>query len=510
MLLSDFVGQISSASGFTPDVIRFLLCTFLNIPLGLLFHALLIRPTSVPRNVVHIASLSIGLFYMVFCFGPWGPIHMFVTSTFVLIAVHFLPKSGRTVFLVWLWALGYLSVMHIYRMYTDYGGYTLDATGPQMVVTIKLTSYVWNIVDGWKNSRNPSQSLPPPASNVSAASTTAVSNASSPSSSTTSASDAQQQPSKPAPRRPTLNSYQLAHLISPEDPPSPLEFYGFIFFYPSILAGPGIEFMDYYRLVNSVELQMVPSWSAQLRATLLKFIQALIFLPLVVAGSMWPNSTMLTAEWISDRFFPLKLFDVWFYAVLARSKYYFAWSFAEIGLVSSAFSYRPATAEKPEHWDAAKNVQALSVECPPDFSYVPRLWNIATHEWLKNHLFFRLPVHRSLGAPIVFLVSAFWHGFYPSYFAAFMCFFFVDMVDRKITAGIAARLGSLPIVGPAVRIIHTATVAWLVAFCGCIFLFLVPSDLWAFLVAIKFAGFAFLLILFVIGLLVPPPKTKAT
>ena len=35
----------------------------------------------------------------------------------------------------------------VYRLYIDYGGYTLDVSGPQMVITIKLTSFAWNVFD---------------------------------------------------------------------------------------------------------------------------------------------------------------------------------------------------------------------------------------------------------------------------------------------------------------------------------------------------------------------------
>ena len=35
--------------------------------------------------------------------------------------------------LVVVFAMGYLCVCHIYRMYYDYGGYTLDITGSALV-----------------------------------------------------------------------------------------------------------------------------------------------------------------------------------------------------------------------------------------------------------------------------------------------------------------------------------------------------------------------------------------
>lgn len=40
------------------------------------------------------------------------------------------------------------TISHIYRQYEDYLGWTLDYTGPQMILTLKLTSIAYNLKDG--------------------------------------------------------------------------------------------------------------------------------------------------------------------------------------------------------------------------------------------------------------------------------------------------------------------------------------------------------------------------
>ncbi|KAH9496189.1 Lysophospholipid acyltransferase 2 [Bulinus truncatus] len=50
--------------------------------------------------------------------------------------------------LVFVFSMGYLSVCHIYRQVYDYGGYTLDITGPLMIQTQKLTSLAFALHDG--------------------------------------------------------------------------------------------------------------------------------------------------------------------------------------------------------------------------------------------------------------------------------------------------------------------------------------------------------------------------
>ena len=46
-------------------------------------------------------------------------------------------------------ALLYMSCIHLHRQYNDYGSYTLDITGPLMIITQKVTSLAFSIHDGF-------------------------------------------------------------------------------------------------------------------------------------------------------------------------------------------------------------------------------------------------------------------------------------------------------------------------------------------------------------------------
>lgn len=46
-------------------------------------------------------------------------------------------------------ALAYLSFIHLHRQYTDYGSYTVDITGPLMIITQKVVSLAFSIHDGF-------------------------------------------------------------------------------------------------------------------------------------------------------------------------------------------------------------------------------------------------------------------------------------------------------------------------------------------------------------------------
>ena len=46
------------------------------------------------------------------------------------------------------WVMSILSICHIYRTITDYGGYTLDFSGPMMILAQKLSLVAFAIHDG--------------------------------------------------------------------------------------------------------------------------------------------------------------------------------------------------------------------------------------------------------------------------------------------------------------------------------------------------------------------------
>lgn len=48
-------------------------------------------------------------------------------------------------------ALTYLSCIHLHRQYNSNGAYTLDITGPLMIITQKVTSLAFSIHDGFVN-----------------------------------------------------------------------------------------------------------------------------------------------------------------------------------------------------------------------------------------------------------------------------------------------------------------------------------------------------------------------
>jgi lysophospholipid acyltransferase 1/2 len=56
-------------------------------------------------------------------------------------------------------------------------------------------------------------------------------------------------------------------------------------------------------------------------------------------------------------------------------------------------------------------------------------WNIQTQVWLRRICYDRLPTFKTMG---VFVLSAFWHGFYPGYYFSFVTGGFAVYAGRGV------------------------------------------------------------------------------
>lgn len=106
--------------------------------------------------------------------------------------------SNRIVMVV---ALAYLSCIHIHRQYNDYGSYTIDITGPLMIITQKVTSLAFSLHDGLV-----------------------------------------------ARGKKELSKSQQYHMI--EKVPSPLEYFAYMLNFQSLMAGPLIFYRDYNEFIE--------------------------------------------------------------------------------------------------------------------------------------------------------------------------------------------------------------------------------------------------------------------
>lgn len=101
-------------------------------------------------------------------------------------------------------ALAYLSCIHLHRQYINYGSYTIDITGPLMIITQKVISLAFSIHDGFQREKT------------------------------------------------QLTKSQQYHMI--EKVPTPLEYFAFMLNFPSLMAGPLILYRDYIEFAEGCNI----------------------------------------------------------------------------------------------------------------------------------------------------------------------------------------------------------------------------------------------------------------
>lgn len=112
-----------------------------------------------------------------------------------------------------------------------------------------------------------------------------------------------------------------------------------------------------------------------------------------------------------------------------RIKYYFAWVFGDLVNNVSGLGFNGYDEKGEPLWNLVTNVNIIEFETSTSMkSYIDN-WNIQTRIWLRRIAFDRLPAGKTLG---VFVLSAFWHGFYPGYYLTFVLAAFLVYAGRGI------------------------------------------------------------------------------
>lgn len=397
-------GLIVSASGLTglpTDQLCFVSALLIAIPLGWAHQF-------VPGVLAkHLSGMLLGFALLYFNVGP-SSLNVLAAATMAFLLVKFLMPSAASLkgkspeqraaarkvvgYAVFVTAMLYMCCAHLYRIYVDYLGFTLDFTSAQMILTLKIVSFAWSRVDG-ENVRDGLDL------------------------------DANERE----------HEYRRERAI--ETMPSLLEYFAWVYFFPSVVAGPAIEFNHYmdhvtgarYKALGIASGRPVFSWTAPL--VKLSFMAAVY--PGMMVASAFPIANYVNTQqfWLDYPQTWQRVAYVTFFNGFSRYKYYFAWYLAEAGCVAAGIGlsrFEPKTGAA--EWGACTNCRALTTELASSTNELIDSWNIFTSEWLKHQVYLRVQTPPAIAryiAPRTFanlatkFTSAFWHGFYPGYYIFF-------------------------------------------------------------------------------------------
>ncbi|XP_070497286.1 lysophospholipid acyltransferase 6 [Chironomus tepperi] len=376
---SKIFAALADSIGLSVDLTNFLIIQTSALLLASLFRSYL-HTSKVSVSVRHAFGLLVGLFFGYFCFGPQA-IHIagLPAICYVVIRTQNPEFVQRIVMVV---ALTYLSCIHLHRQYNSNGAYTLDITGPLMIITQKVTSLAFSIHDGFVATENKKE----------------------------------------------LSKNQQYHMI--DKVPSPLEYFSYVLNFQSLMAGPLVFYRDYNDFIEGCNIKSHTNSKLDgankkivtepspvktvLKKVLASVICAYIFIKLI---NVYPIKNVKEEAFINDTTIIYKFWYLMMMTMAVRFKYYFAWMFADAIVNNAGMGFNGFESDGTAKWDGLTNIYVIPFELGTNIRDCINCWNIGTNSWLRMVVYERAP--KKYGTVLTFSLSALWHGFYPGYYLTF-------------------------------------------------------------------------------------------
>lgn len=393
------IDELSANAGLPSDQIRLVVCLLAAVPLGWLHRAF---PTP---TLKHLYATIVGALFCWFVVG-WTFLHVPLSAILVYILVQVVPRkyAPTVVFVV---TVAWLSALHIFRVIYHYMAYDLDATMILMIWTVKASTFAYNVADGMALNSGEK-----------------------------------------------LSERESTHLFRSDRAltklPTLLEYFSYVFFFGGVLVGPCFEAKEYFDFVdgNLLKKHGLKSIPSSILPALKCVFLALVMYAGIFIYSMYPMFGVVETPEFGSWPFLTKFIYFWISITASRFKYYFAWYFGDAGCVATGFGFNGIVVHDGKivgsKWDRVSNCDVLAVESAPHMSDVTNNWNMGVNNWLKNYVYFRVEAPRwviKMGIPqktfmnlVTKITSAFWHGFYPSYYMFFLGAWLAGEMDDALRA----------------------------------------------------------------------------
>jgi lysophospholipid acyltransferase 1/2 len=273
-------------------------------------------------------------------------------------------------------------------MIIDYGGYTLDFTGPLMVLVQKFSLSAFSLHDGVE--RKDSE----------------------------------------------LNEDERKNKI--RGVPPVLAYYGYCFNFLQFLTGPSCTYTEYVKFIDGTNFHVDnPNkyGKAKIHAngpsTIFPCLTSLVAALLAMTVYLSLSGVFTLESYVDpeqNRSFLQRLVYGLSVAFVLRCRYYMAWKFIEASSNAAGLGYSGCDKMGNPEWELSKNCKPLSYEFATNIRAAISSWNITTNTWLRRICYDRVSFHPTL---MTFVLSAFWHGFYPGYYFCFVSFAVLVATARK-------------------------------------------------------------------------------
>jgi lysophospholipid acyltransferase len=474
MLHSALLYPLASAVGAPVYQVNLLVSLLLLYPFAILYRHLPPSP-----SLKHIYDIGVSILLFGYVNEQWsGLVHILLESMIVYAVMKAVP-GPRMPALVMAIVLAYMAYSHVQIMVQHWGVSEYDYTGPQMLLTIKLSSMAYCVYDGTR-----------PVEDLHVA-------------------------------------YHKHHAI--HELPGLLEYFGYVFQFSGFLTGPSCEFRDYRDFTNTgtfttnnegkafqtVEDKAYVPKGRKTTATI-QLLLSVFYLVLFTQLSAPFNEPYLTTDAFAQQPIMYKIYYLMVCMVVVRSKYYAIWGMPDgaCALVGLGFNGRDARGR--ERWDRVSNVLPFAVESSTSIKELLDNWNICTNRWLRYYVYLRWtqPNKRPglLQTVVTFSVSAFWHGFYLGYYLTFITAAFMLNVGRTLRRllrpQVLAVQSTSPIVKPVYDLVGWFLTILAIDYAAVPFQLLLVQSSFAGWMNCYWLGHAVIIVFFLVDKLIPPSRVK--
>ena len=380
---------------------RYKFCHFLSIKLNIPIDQLILVTTIIMTIPCCFLNYSIKgknnrLYYslilgFIFHFSIYGinTIHTIISTITTYLFIHLFGRKASPFYVVF-YTIIHLDILHIYRMIVNYGGWTVDdAASIYMVVLCKYTSVAFSYDDGKKDDKD------------------------------------------------IISEHHKKYKIV--EKPSVLEFCSYIYFYPTTIIGPFIEYKDFINFIEEKECysNLKSKFSIIFKKGITTFSLSWVFMAVyVVLGPIVPMALIGEPEF--PKLYPhlwQRLIFLYLSGPPVRAKYYSGWllSYSNVIFCGAAYGEEIKDGIIKHNFEKGSYGSILFTE----FGMNPKLkmvyWNMSIHTWLKYNIYTRLlgtkgifNNNKVLDSFITFIFSALWHGFYQTYFISFIAVYLFE------------------------------------------------------------------------------------
>lgn len=340
------------------------------------------------------------MFYLVGLFDLWDGVRTILYSSVITYLIAYYIDGDLMPWIGFVFLMGHMSVNHIERQFTN-SPKTIDITGAQMVLVMKLSSFCWNVHDGRL-------------------------------------------------KQETLSDHQRSMAVKPENFPGIIDYAGFVLFFPSFMVGPAFDYNDYRRWIETTMFDAPPGTDPTKRPpargqrkiprsgtpAAWKAAYGLAWIFAFLKFSTWYNTELVLGTSYLRYGFLRRVWHLEMLGFTTRLKYYGVWSLTEGACILSGLGYNgfdPKTGKA--RWDRLENVNPWGIESAQNSRAYLENWNKNTNSWLRYSVYLRVtPKGKKPGfraSLATFVTSAFWHGFYPGYYLSFVLAAFIQTVAKS-------------------------------------------------------------------------------